>query len=135
MKFSKLLTTAMMSVALVASSSALATEETETTWWSMDFNNLTIAEDGSLTNTLNNAYGTDQNGVWSTEEGDLSELVDNKLKLNTQGNDLTWKPNGENDPDKITYIDADVTFVGSDTAPTISETDVHTAVYLKNIII
>ena len=40
----------------------------------------------------------------------------------------------ENDPDKITYIDADVIFVGSDTAPTISETDVHTAVYLKNII-
>lgn len=132
MKFSKLLTTAMMSVALVVSSSAFAAEETP--WWSMNFDGLTVVEGSSLTNTLNTAYGTDQNGAWSTEEGDLSELVDNKLKLNTQGTDLTWTPNGDNDETAITYIDADVTFVGSDTAPTISETDVHTAVYLKNII-
>lgn len=132
MKFSKLLTTAMMSVALVASSSAFAAEETP--WWSMDFNDLTIAEGGSLTNTLNTAYGTEQKGVWSTEEGDLSSLADGKLVLNTQGTDLTWKPNGKNDTTAITYIDAIVKFVGSDTAPTISETDVHTAVYLKNIV-
>lgn len=130
MKFSKLLTTAMMSVALVASSSAFAAEET--TWWSMDFNDLTIAEGGSLTNTLNDAYGTTWNGAWSTEEGDLSSLAEGKLVLNTQGTDLTWTPNGENNTKAITYIDADVTFVGSDTAPTISETDVHTAVFLKN---
>ncbi len=131
MKFSKLLTTAMMSVALVASSSALATE---TSWWSMNFDGLSIEEGGSLTNTLNTAYGTDQNGVWSTEEGDLSSLADGKLVLNTQGTDLTWTPNGDNDETAITYIDATVKFVGSDTAPTISEKDVHTAVYLKNII-
>ena len=132
MKFSKLLTTAMMSVALVASSSAFAAEETP--WWSMDFNDLTIAEGGSLTNTLNTAYGTTQNGVWSTKEGDLSSLADGKLVLNTQGTDLTWKPNGDNDTTAITYIDATVKFVGSDTPPTISETDVHTAVFLKNIV-
>lgn len=132
MKFSKILTTAMMALALVASSSAFAAEETP--WWSMNFDGLAIEEGGSLTNTLNAAYGTTQNGAWSTEEGDLSELVDNKLKLNTQGTDLTWTPNGDNDTTAITYIDADVTFVGSDTAPTISEKDVHTAVYLKNII-
>ncbi|MBQ8570491.1 MAG: hypothetical protein IJ444_03145 [Kiritimatiellae bacterium] len=132
MKFSKLLTTAMMSVALVASSSAFAAEETP--WWSMDFDGLAIEEGGTLTNTLNTAYGTEQNGVWSTEEGDLTTFENDKLKLNTQGTDLTWTPNGDNNTKAITYIDADVTFVGSDTAPTISETDVHTAVYLKNII-
>lgn len=132
MKFSKILTTAMMSAVLVASSSAFAAEETP--WWSMNFNDLTIAEDGSLTNTLNNAYGTSQEGWWTTEEGDLSTIEDGQLKLNTQGTDLTWTPNGDNDTSLITYIDADVTFVGSDTAPTVSETDVHTAVYLKNIV-
>lgn len=130
MKFSKLLTTAMMSVALVASSSAFAAEET--TWWSMDFEGLTIEEGSSLTNTLNAVYS--EQGVWSTEEGDLSTLDEGKLVLNTQGTDVTWTPNGDNDTTAITYIDADVKFVGSDSAPTISETDVHTAVYLKNII-
>ena len=108
MKFSKLLTTAMMSVALVASSSAFAAEET--TWWSMDFNDLTIAEGGSLTNTLNTAYGTTQKGVWSTEEGDLSSLADGKLVLNTQGTDITWTPNGDKDTTAITYVDATVKF-------------------------
>lgn len=131
MKFSKLLTTAMMSVALVASSSAFAAEET--TWWSMDFNDLTIEEGGSLTKTLNDKYGATQNGVWSSEEGDLSSLAEGKLVLNTQGTDLTWEPHGENDTTAITYIDATVKFVGSDTAPTVTETDVHTAVYLKNL--
>ncbi|MBQ2282167.1 MAG: hypothetical protein II332_05320, partial [Kiritimatiellae bacterium] len=131
MKFSKILTTAMMSAALVASSSALASE---TTWWSMDFDGLTVAEDGSLTNTLNNAYGTSENGWWTTEEGDQSTIEDGQLKLNTQGTDLTWTPNADNDTTAITYIDADVTFVGSDTEPTVTETDIHTAVYLKNLV-
>lgn len=131
MKFSKLLTTAMMSVALVASSSAFAAEETP--WWSMDFDGLAIEEGGTLTNALNAAYATTQNGWWTSEEGDLTTFENDKLKLNTQGTDLTWTPNADNDTTAITYIDADVTFVGSDTAPTVSETDVHTAVYLKNI--
>lgn len=131
MKFSKILTTAMMSAVLVASSSALATE---TSWWSMDFDGLAIEEGGTLTNALNAAYATTQNGWWTSEEGDLTTFENDKLKLNTQGTDLTWTPNADNDTTAITYIDADVTFVGSDTAPTISETDVHTAVYLKNIV-
>ena len=131
MKFSKILTTAMMSAALVASSSALASE---TTWWTMDFDGLTVAEDSSLTNTLNDAYGTSQNGWWTTEEGDQSTIENGQLKLNTQGTDLTWTPNGDNDTTAITYIDADVTFVGSDAAPTVTETDIHTAVYLKNLV-
>lgn len=130
MKFSKILTTAMMSAVLVASSSALATE---TSWWSMDFDGLAIEEGGTLTNALNAAYATTQNGWWTSEEGDLTTFENDKLKLNTQGTDLTWTPNADNDTTAITYIDADVTFVGSDTAPTVSETDVHTAVYLKNI--
>lgn len=132
MKFSKLLTTAMMSVALVASSSAFAAEET--TWWSMNFDGLAIEEGDTLTNVLNTEYGTTQNGVWSTEEGDLSTLKEGKLVLNTQGTDVTWTPNGDNDTTAITYIDATVKFVGSDTPPTISEKDVHTAVFLKNIV-
>lgn len=131
MKFSKILTTAMMSAALVASSSALASE---TTWWTMNFDGLTVAEDSSLTNTLNDAYGTLQNGWWTTEEGDQSTIEDGQLKLNTQGTDLTWTPNADNDTTAITYIDADVTFVGSDAAPTVTETDIHTAVYLKNLV-
>ena len=131
MKFSKILTTAMMSAALVASSSALASE---TTWWTMNFDGLTVAEDSSLTNTLNDAYGTSQNGWWTTEEGDQSSIEDGQLKLNTQGTDLTWTPNADNDTTAITYIDADVTFVGSDAAPTVTETDIHTAVYLKNLV-
>ena len=132
MKFSKILTTAMMSAALVASSSAFAAEETP--WWSMNFDGLTVAEGSSLTNTLNDAYGISQNGWWTTEEGDLTTFENDKLKLNTQGTDLTWTPNADNDTTAITYIDADVTFVGSDAAPTVSETDIHTAVYLKNIV-
>lgn len=130
MKFSKILTTAMMSAVLVASSSALATE---TSWWSMNFDGLAIEEGGSLTNALNAAYATTQNGWWTSEEGDLTTFENDKLKLNTQGTDLTWTPNADNDTTAITYIDADVTFVGSDAAPTVTETDVHTAVYLKNL--
>ena len=94
-------------------------------------------------------------GHWEMEEGDESywtndwyevdvqgtpgfTFTNSYLKLDTQGNDLTWRPTNNNGviKDVATLVDADLYLVGSDSPPDASDfdakSDVQTAIYLKN---
>ena len=55
------------------------------TWWSQDFNS--VADMVALTNVTYSGVGQ-----WSTAEGDESSIDTQTLKLDTQGNNLTWTP-------------------------------------------
>ncbi len=136
-------------------------------WWNVtleadsfqaNFPGLEIGQLGALTNDESTmAAGTVQPyaaGVWSALDGDESYVtnglatnwvsgsmteVENTtyLKLDTQGNDLTWTPDTTDVSNNIiALVDADLYLVGSDSAPDASDFDsagdVHTAVYLKN---
>lgn len=136
-------------------------------WWNVtleddsfqaNFPGLEIGQLGALTNDESTmAAGTVQPyaaGVWSALDGDESYVtngvatnwvsgsmseVENTtyLKLDTQGNDLTWTPDTTDVSNNIiALVDADLFLVGSDSAPDATDFDsagdVHTAVYLKN---
>ena len=135
-------------------------------WWSVKLDNdfqqgfpgLTTGELGALTNDESiMPAGTVQPyaaGVWSMIDGDESYVTNGLatnwvdgamsvvsdstyIKLDTQGNDLTWNAKTNDIPDSIkALVDADLYLVGSDSAPDASDfdadKDVHTAVYLKN---
>lgn len=135
-------------------------------WWSVTLDNdfqegfpgLTTGELGALTNNESiMPAGTVQPyaaGVWSMIDGDesyvtnglatnwvngaMSEVSDTTyIKLDTQGNDLTWSADNTDVSNNIlALVDADLYLVGSDSAPDASDfdagKDVHTAVYLKN---
>lgn len=147
--------------ALVSSVFALSASAAESEWWDVTFESasfqanfpgLTIGELGTLTNDEQNmAAGTVQpyaSGVWSAVDSDESYVTneyntittngytfgsDNCLRLDTQGNDLTWTPtNGQTGVQ--TLVDADLYLVGSDSAPTDFDAnhDVQAAIYLKN---
>ncbi len=81
---------------------------------------------------------------WTVQNEDLSEIIyaplssadavggytDNKhVKLNTEGNELKWVPSNMTTNKAI--IEMKVRLVASDTAPAISDGDVHAAVYLQ----
>ena len=137
--------------------------ETVTTndWWDVRFEsptptgvNLEIGELGALTNFDNQALGTVKpylSGQWSMIDGDESYVTnefntvttngvtfggDWCIKLDTQGNDLTWTPTNNPVADITTLVDADLYLVGSDSPPDASDfdgtSDVQTAIYLKN---
>ena len=121
---------------------------------------LTIGELGALTNDFVKS-GTAADpltwqpylaGLWTMVDGDESYVTnefnptntwkafggDNCLKLDTQGNDLTWTVEQDNvmaDGLKA-LVDADLYLVGSDSPPDAADFDaagdVQTAVYLKN---
>ena len=97
-------------------------------WWSEDFN--TVADITALTNVSYSAVGQ-----WSTAEGDESSIDTQALKLDTQGNNLTWTPAAAS-TSVVVLVDADIYLVGSDSAPSGFDPteDVQTAVYLKNYI-
>ncbi len=147
--------------ALVSSVFALSASAAEKEWWNVDFENptpggtnLVVGVLGPLTNdAATMAAGTVQpyaSGVWSAVDSDESYVTNGLatnfvngamtevanttyLKLDTQGNDLTWTPtNGQTGVQ--TLVDADLYLVGSDSAPTDFDTemDVQTAIYLKN---
>ena len=132
-------------------------------WWNVtleddsfqeNFPGLTPGELGALTNNESiMPAGTVQPyaaGVWSMIDGDesyvtnglatnwvngaMSEVSDTTyIKLDTQGNDLTWNAKTNDIPDSIkALVDADLYLVGSDSAPDASDfdagNDVHTAV-------
>lgn len=146
-----------------------ARAETTTTnaWWDVTFEpgsfkagfpGLTVGELGTLTNDESQAQVTQPYaaGVWKMIDGDESYVTnqynptnvtagsfggDYCIKLDTQGNDLTWAlgTNGVNNvKEKIKYlVDADLYLVGSDSAPDGTDfdaaSDVQAAVYLKNL--
>ena len=114
---------------------------------------------GALTNNYfqNGAQQPYLAGFWTMEDGDESYITnsfnatnlsgrafggDNCIKLDTQGNDLTWTvdTNPQNDHTMAdglkALVDADLYLVGSDSPPDASDfdaaSDVQTAVYLKN---
>ena len=134
-------------------------------WWNVTleddsfqdgFPGLTIGELGTLTNDEDKAQCVQPyaEGVWEMIEGDesyvtngivtnfvngaMAEVADSVyLKLDTQGNDLTWTADTTDVSNNIVaLVDADLFLVGSDSAPDAtdfdSDGDVHTAVYLKN---
>lgn len=72
---------------------------------------------------------------WYVAEGDMPIFTNSYLKLDTQGNDLTWTPTNSA-IELTTLVDADLYLVGSDSAPDTddfdSAKDVQTAIYLKN---
>ena len=140
-----------------------ARAETTTTndWWNVTFEpgsfkegfpGLTVGELGTLTNDEAKAPVTQPyaSGVWSMIDGDESYVTnqynptnvpagsfgqDYCIKLDTQGNDLTWTPTGT--VAGLSYlVDADLYLVGSDSAPDATDfdadSDVQAAIYLKN---
>lgn len=128
-----------------------------------DLENQTVGPDGAmvvLTQQLNNAatpptVQTWDSGIWYTQDGDETIVTNSYnptntykaygsdlcLKLDTQGNDLTWRvdPTNTMADSRTALVDADLYLVGSDSPPDASDFDpsdapdrVQTAVYLKN---
>lgn len=116
---------------------------------------LKVGELGILTNFDNASLGTVKpyaSGQWSMIDGDESYVTNGVatnwvggamsevasatyVKLDTQGNDLTWTPTNSA-IELTTLVDADLYLVGSDSAPDTddfdSAKDVQAAIYLKN---
>lgn len=116
---------------------------------------LVVGELGILTNFNNESLGTVKpyaSGQWSMIDGDESYVTNGiatnwvggamtevetatYVKLDTQGNDLTWTPTNSA-IELTTLVDADLYLVGSDSAPDTddfdSAKDVQAAIYLKN---
>ncbi|MGI5867902.1 MAG: hypothetical protein ACOX9C_00460 [Kiritimatiellia bacterium] len=113
-------------IAAVVGLTAQVVQAAPTEWWSEDFD--TVADMTALTNVNYSAEGR-----WTTAEGDESAIDTQQLKLDTQGNNLTWTPSAAS-TSTVVLVDADLYLVGSDTAPTgfDPDGDVQTAVYLKN---
>ena len=125
-----------------------------------DLENQTVGPDGAmvvLTQQLNNAatpptVQTWSSGIWYTQDGDETIVTNSYnptntykaygsdlcLKLDTQGNDLTWRvdPTNTMADSRTALVDADLYLVGSDSPPDTGDFDasgdVQTAVYLKN---
>ena len=97
-------------------------------WWSENFDS--VADIAALTNTTYSAVGQ-----WSTAEGDESSIDTGTLKLDTQGNNLTWTPTAPS-TSTVVLVDAAIYLVGSDSEPTGFDPseDVQTAVFLKNYV-
>ncbi len=139
-----------------------AQEVVDSEWWNVNFDGsfqegfegLTIGELGALTNneSKGNVVQPYASGVWEALDGDESYVTNECypsasggtnwcIKLDTQGNDLTWTPTNEvngvtNIYQKIALVDADLYLVGSDSAPDPADfdatADVQSAIFLKN---
>lgn len=139
-----------------------AQEVVDSEWWNVNFDGsfqegfegLTIGELGALTNneSKGNVVQPYASGVWAALDGDESYVTNECypsasggtnwcIKLDTQGNDLTWTPTNEvngvtNIYQKIALVDADLYLVGSDSAPDPADfdatADVQSAIFLKN---
>lgn len=124
-------------IAAVVGMSSQVFAATTNAWWNMDFQDATTIT--ALTNTSYSAVGQ-----WSTAAGDESSIQTNiydresiVLKLDTQGNNVTWTPTAASTTE-VVLVDAKIYLVGSDSEPTGFDEDagnpVQTAVYLKNYI-
>lgn len=126
-----------------------------------DLENQTVGPAGAmvvLTNQFKQGDGatvsvqTWDSGIWYTQDGDETIVTNSYnptntykaygsdlcLKLDTQGNDLTWRvdPTNTMADSRTALVDADLYLVGSDSPPDAGDfdaaEDVQTAVYLKN---
>jgi len=126
-----------------------------------DLENQTVGRDGAMVVLTNQTIVNDgatvsvqtwDSGIWYTADGDETIVTngyfptntykaygsDLCLKLDTQGNDLTWRvdPTNTMADSRTALVDADLYLVGSDSPPDTSDFDasgdVQTAVYLKN---
>ena len=101
-------------------------------WWNQNFDS--VADMTALTNV---SYSVVAGGQWSTVGVDESSIVNTNgspcIKLDTQGNNLTWTPASAS-TSVVVLVDADIYLVGSDSAPSGFDptNDVQTAVYLTN---
>lgn len=157
----RLATAAALVCGLFAGSASAASVESTNDWWSVDFQSPTATgvalvegQLGALTNDARYAEVVQpyNSGVWTALEGDESVITNGivtnavantsatstYLKLDTQGNDLTWTPTNTTRDVEISkaLVDADLLLVGSDSAPATDDFDkngdVQTAIYLKN---
>jgi len=117
--------------------------------WFGPYNFETSGKDATF-NELTNAVPATGWGKWTWYDGDESEVEavppegqknwpNPALKLNTQGTSLMFEPYDGPLPGMTkTIIEADIYFVGSDSAPGIEDfdkgNDVQTAVFLKNYV-
>ena len=127
-------------IAAVVGMSSQVFAATTNNWWNIDFQTADL-DMVALTNEVTYS-GV---GQWSTADGDESTIATGMvgetesvyLKLDTQGNDLTWTPTTPS-TGAVVLVDSQVYLVGSDAAPTgfdsDSENPVQTAVYLKNYV-
>ena len=136
MKVSRVLKMAALAgIAGIASQFASAQEAVS--WWDVDFEQYALGP-AAFTNEPSGTY----NGTWTANEEGLSQVTNdtsvstgNYLELDTQGTDLTWTPLNASAEGLVTYLDSDIYFVGSDTAPSnFGESEVQTAVYLKRLV-
>ena len=150
-------------VALAAFGLSVHGATTTNEWWNVTFEDDSFQEGfvlegdglGTLTNMDDQVSGTVQpyaSGLWLMVDGDesyvtnglatnwvnnaMAETNTTYIKLDTQGNDLTWTPTNGVADNIIALVDADLLLVGSDSAPDANDfdlhEDVHTAIYLKN---
>lgn len=125
---------------VVAGSLALSAQAGVSTWWSEDFSNYSL-DITAMTNDFTK-------GTWTMREGDTSYLAasysndcaaaiaptvpSDVLVLNTEGQELTFAPTtNATAVSSVTVVDADVFFVGSESAPSNLGNDVQFAMFLQ----
>ena len=117
--FSKLMKKTIAVAAAVAMTSVMAASTSP--WWAINFDSYA---EGRVADV------TEAQGTWTQNADDLSVISEQKLVLDTQGEDLTWTPTPVAENYDSVILDADVKFVASDVEPTTTG-DMQTAIYLK----
>ena len=125
---------------VVAGSLALSAQAGTTEWWSEDFSGYSL-DINAMTNAFTKGTWTMAAGDGSTLKasysnqveclGGLSAAPENVLALSTEGNDLIFAPTNATAVSSVTVVDADVFFVGSESAPSFTDTDIQFAMYLQ----
>lgn len=125
---------------VVAGSLALSAQAGVSTWWSEDFSDYSL-DIQAMTNDYTKGTWTMAAGDGSTLKasysnqveclGGLSAAPENVLALSTEGNDLKFEPTPATAVSSVTVVDADVFFVGSESAPSFTDTDIQFAMYLQ----
>lgn len=125
---------------VVAGSLALSAQAGTTEWWSEDFSGYSL-DINAMTNAFTKGTWTMAAGDGSTLKasysneiaclGGLSAAPENVLALSTEGNDLTFAPTNATAVSGVTVVDADVFFVGSESAPSNLGNDVQFAMFLQ----
>lgn len=125
---------------VVAGSLALSAQAGTTEWWTEDFSGYSL-DINAMTNAFTKGTWTMAAGDGSTLKasysneiaclGGLSAAPENVLALSTEGNDLTFAPTNATAVSGVTVVDADVFFVGSESAPSNLGNDVQFAMFLQ----
>ena len=125
---------------VVAGSLALSAQAGVSTWWSEDFSDYSL-DINAMTNAFTKGTWTMAAGDGSTLKasysnqveclGGLSAAPENVLALSTEGKDLIFAPTNATAVSSVTVVDADVFFVGSESAPSFTDTDIQFAMFLQ----